>query len=336
MFGKPREILMLLLLMASFAFTPQAMAAPLAAFPTKPVSVIVALSPGGLFDLYGRGVAKFIKKRLKVPTIVKNVTGAGGRTGTNFLYRSKPDGHTIGVVNVVGLAGYQMVKSSVYDINRFQWLGMVGSTKYIMWVPKKSPYKSIKDLKEAPKPIRLGCTGVSATGTIVTFLANQVIGIPYTNVCGFKGFANVLPALLRGDVDFMYASSSTYLSAYKAGDMRPLFSLSVKPDPLFPNLPTIADLGYPQAAAENTGIALLFPFAAPPNISKDRLAILRKAFMETVQSQEFKDWAKSLRLSVTPINGKETSELVSRLNKLFDSRKASLKRLFKNPNAVFR
>ena len=213
---------------------------------------------------------------------------------------------------------------------------MVGSTKYLMWVANKSPFKTLKDLKEAPKPIRLGCTGVSATGTIVSYLANKVIGIPYTNVCGFKGFSNVLPALLRGDVDFMYASSSTYFSAYKAGDVRPIFSLSVKPDPMIPDVPTIADLGFPQASAENTGIALLFPFAVPPDISKDRLAILRKAFMETVQSQEFRSWAQSRRLSVAPINGEETSELVSRLNKLFQNSKVGLKRLFENPTAVFR
>ncbi|MFQ5539788.1 MAG: Bug family tripartite tricarboxylate transporter substrate binding protein [Candidatus Binatia bacterium] len=114
-----------------------------AEFPEKNINLIVTFSPGGGFDAIARAVGRSMKKFLPkgVNIVVKNVTGAGGVTGTVFTYRAKPDGYTVAHLYADGMLGLQMlkgVKKAGYDMNKFTYAALVGGEPFGLLLRKES------------------------------------------------------------------------------------------------------------------------------------------------------------------------------------------------------
>jgi tripartite-type tricarboxylate transporter receptor subunit TctC len=113
-----------------------------AAFPEKDITFVIPFSPGGGFDTYVRLIAPFVEKHLpnKVHVIVKNVPGAGGRKGLTDVYRDKPDGYNIVIVNVPGAMVPPLVGKKVqYDLEKITWLARLSFDSYLLVVPSAEP-----------------------------------------------------------------------------------------------------------------------------------------------------------------------------------------------------
>src|SRR3970282_1605407 len=131
-----------------------------AAFPEKEITWIVPYSPGGGFDAWSRQIGATMKKYLPggVDVVIKNVTGAGGRTGSITLYRARPDGSTVGLLDVAGLVPYQKAvgaDKAGFDVDKFVWVGRVATEPWLLMTSAKSPLKTVDDLKKK-KDLRLG------------------------------------------------------------------------------------------------------------------------------------------------------------------------------------
>ncbi len=313
-------ILMTLISMSAFAATKD--------FPKKTIKWIVTYNPGGGFDSYARAIGRVMSKYLpnKVNIVIKNVPGAGGRSGTNALYRAKPDGYTIGILNIPGVLTSQMIMKTKYDLTKFEYIGSVAEVKYPFLVSKNSPYKSLKDLQQAKKPVRITTTGVGSSGWLMSAMTCEITKIPYTFVTGYKGSTACLVAVIRGDGDAsMEGGLETQLPYIKEGELIPLFVVSSKRRKYLPDLITIKELGYPELAP----LGMYRLIAAPPKTPKDRLAILEEALMKTLADKDFLDWSKSAKRSVHPSNGKEARGILNAQAKIYEQYKEMLKRTLK-------
>ena len=181
--------ILLTVIVASFG-----LAAPLSAqaqYPDKDISWIVPFSAGGGYDVWaralGRAMEKEVPKGLKI--VVKNVTGAAGRVGTTQLYRAKPDGYTIGMVDL-GILPYQIAmgpEKAGYDLNRFSWIGVFAEAPWTIAVKKDSPLKSLKDVKAQGAKLRWGVLGPGETHWLAAMVTTGEMGIPFNIVSGYGG-----------------------------------------------------------------------------------------------------------------------------------------------------
>src|SRR5579863_1222663 len=224
-----RELMVSAGLAASWLLVPRS--APAAtAFPTKPINFIIPYAPGGGFDIYVRLVGPVMEKYLpnRVSIVPLNVAAGGGSRGVAQLYRSKPDGYTIGILNIPGMFILQQQQGSgAYDLNKFSWIGTMGEgERYAISVGAKSPLKTYADLKalSAKRPVKLSVTGPEGTAYAATMIGTQLLGIRTQLISGYKGSVDYVVAAIRGDSDAVIAAIPTTMRFVRGGEVRILAS----------------------------------------------------------------------------------------------------------------
>ena len=285
--------------------------------PTKTITWIVHYAPGGGFDVYSRGIALVMKKYVGVDIVIKNIPGAGGRTGVNALYRAKPDGHTIGMLNVIGLLTTQMIMETKYDMREFEWLGRAAMEVYALAVAADSPFFTVADLQKAAaeRPLRVGVPGVETTSAVTSAIALPTLNIPFTYVSGYAGSAEAMVGCLRGDVDIVAYPISSLLPLVESGDLRVVVDYGLERHPAFsPDVPTAKELGYPELAT----LGLVRLIAAPPGTPKDVVAVLAEALGKTLNDPEFIAWSEKAKRPMDPATAEETEEIVATLFTTFE------------------
>jgi tripartite-type tricarboxylate transporter receptor subunit TctC len=275
-------------------------------FPSKPITWIVPMSPGGGFDVYSRGVSKFMEKYLGQPFVIKNVPGAGNRTGTNAIYRARPDGYTIGIINMPGMVASQMLMKTQFDLDKFTWLGGVADEKYVLATGSKTPFRTLKDLQESKTPLNIGSTGRGSTSNAVTVIGSKMMNIPFNFVSGYAGSTETVVATIRGDCALVNFITTSIYSYIESGDLRPVLQYSKQRHPLYPDTPTVVELGFPKLAV----LSLPRLIAAPPKVPQDRAAMLESALIKALKDPELISWAKKSKRDIDVITGTEAAELV--------------------------
>lgn len=261
-------------------------------FPARDITWIVPFAPGGGGDVWARALARSMEKEMPrdLKIVVKNVTGAGGRVGTIQLFRSKPDGYTIGSVDAIGLIPYQMAvgpEKAGYDLGRFAWIGFFSDAPNVVVVRKDSPLASLREVKEQGAKLRWGVLGPGEGHWMGALVTTRGMGLPFNIVSGYKGAADLAPALMRGDFDVAVMTSTSILPLVKSGDLRVLATLADERFPGFPEAATAKELGvpvtfsYPRAAAAAPG--------TPPAVLKTLEGILLKA----LKDPELLRWAEA-------------------------------------------
>ncbi len=168
-----------------------------AAFPAKPINFIIPYAPGGGFDVYVRVVAPVMEKYLpnKVSIVPMNIAAGGGSRGVAQLYRAKPDGYTIGILNIPGMFILQQQQGTgAYDLSKFSWIGTMGEgERYAISVGAKSPLKSFADLKalSAKRPVKFSVTGPEGTAYAATMIGTQLLGITHAADQRLQGFGGL-------------------------------------------------------------------------------------------------------------------------------------------------
>lgn len=295
-------------------------------FPKRNITWIVTYSPGGGFDTMSRGVARSMKKFLPrgVNIIVKNITGAGGRSGAVALYRSKPDGYTIGILDILGLVGAQMVwgpQKTIYDLDKFIYPARVANEPYTLLVAAKSPYKTLEDLKNVSR-LTWGTEGIGSGRWLPAFLAAKSLGLGFDVVAGYRGTGESLPGLLRGDF-LVWINPSDHPSVVpvlKTKDIRCVVHLGGTRAVACPDTPTPNELGY------NFTIEILRLVAAPPGTPPERIKILEALLMKAMADEDFVKWAKKSGSVVNPGNGAKARKAFDALLTLVEKERANIKK----------
>jgi len=241
--------LKILSLIAAFVSSALVSSAALAqAWPTKALRMIVTFPPGGIADFTARVISPKLSEALGQPVIVENRVGAGGNIGTDFVAKAPPDGHVLMVALPTNAVNVTLYKSLPFDTKKdLAPVALVGSVPSVLVVSAKSPVKSVKDLVEYARsnPGKLNFAS-SGTGTI-TQLIGELMKIQGKFVAvhvPFRSTATAMPALLSGDVDYMFDSLASSLVQIRAGKIRLLAVTSRERIPLFPDVPTMIESGF--------------------------------------------------------------------------------------------
>jgi tripartite-type tricarboxylate transporter receptor subunit TctC len=293
-------------------------------YPSKPITCIVPYGPGGGFDSYMRAIAKVLPKYLpnKVATVVKNVPGAGSRTGVTTLYRSKADGHTIGIMNINGLIALDLVKETKnYDLMKFTYLGVCARDIAGIFVSANSKFHTIKDLQEADQ-VKFGTTGVGALGMSYANLAQAIMHFRVHYVSGYKSSPEYIVAAIRGDTDAVTTGTSTTELAYvKAGELRPVVMFTIEPWEYYPEAPTLKGTPYEELAEVTTDRII----AAPPGVPSEITKVLEEALIKTLKDEEMVEWGKKTNHPLSALPGKTALDSITKQKQLFQKYKDAFK-----------
>jgi tripartite-type tricarboxylate transporter receptor subunit TctC len=241
-----------------------------AAYPDKPIRIIVTFPPGGVTDLLARIVGQKLSERLGQPVVVENRGGMGGSIGVQAAVKAPADGHTL-VFSAFGAFTVNTVlyKQLGYDpLKDFEPVAPVASVPNLLVVPTSSPYKTLAELISAarakPGSLTYAGTGFGAMTYLAAELLKLMAKVDITEV-PYKGAGPAMIDVLAGQVDMVFDTPATSISHIKAGRLRPLAVTSTKRVGALPDVPTIAELGYPGFDAV-AWYAIWTPAGTPPEI----------------------------------------------------------------------
>lgn len=261
------------------------------------VTLIVPAAAGGGIDYAGRLFASFWFDVTGGTIVVKNVVGGASMVGVNGVYEAKPDGLTIGVDAMGGaIIAPALFKDPAvrYDPKKFNWIGVVGESKYVLTISSKLPYKSLDELKQMQGfrfgLLRLfGDAGLAATLLIDALPLNNAKLVP-----GYQGTAEVSLALGRGEIDgHTYAGHIARDDIAKGwGKAPPLVVFDVKRTAEWPNTPALPEVVKltPQQERLFTVVRAVCggrAFFLPPGVAQDRVQFVRDAFDKMVKLDGF-------------------------------------------------
>lgn len=231
-----------------------------AEWPTKPITVIVGVAPGGMSDVSTRLIVEKFKDKLGQPVIVSNHGGAGGITGLRTLLSAPPDGYTFqsGALSSAFVAPF-LLNAPPFDLDKFAFIGGYCIQTRIVWTRPDRPYKTwlefVEYVKKNPGKISAGSGGSQLAMDVFKSIAKKE-GLKI-NFVMFKSGGEASTAILGGHVDVCETGTGT--PAYQAarqGKLIPLISLSSVSDPNFPGLKGVLDMGYPFSMTSDYGMAL--------------------------------------------------------------------------------
>lgn len=255
-------------------------------WPSKPIRIVVPYPPGGGNDVLARLFAPELGQILGQSVVVENRPGAGGSMGSASVAKAAPDGYTLLIVNTVPHTSAAGIYSKLpYDpVKDFSAVALVASNPYVIAVNPKLPVKNIAELialaRSKPGTIFYGSAGTGSVTHLNTELFKSVVKIDLTHV-PYKGGGPAIADLLGGQVQMTTENVFLMMPYFNAGQLRPIAVTSLKRSSILPDVPTIAESGYP-----NFEIIGQFGFVAPAGTPDDVIVKLNSAFNKILKSPE--------------------------------------------------
>ncbi len=219
-------------------------------YPTKPVKIVVPYAPGGGADAVARIVARKVSDNTGAVFVIENKGGAGAILGTEQVAKAEPDGYTL----LLGQSGPISINPAVYKslaydpVRDFVPVTMTTAYPYILVVNAELPAKTLQELvalaRSKPDAMNYGSTGVGAANHLVAELFNGKAGIKMTHV-PYRGTALAVGDLLGGQLTMVFGDPISVLPHIKSGKLRALAVTSLERSPVAPEVPTVAESGYP-------------------------------------------------------------------------------------------
>ena len=309
----------------------------------KTIRFIVGFSAGGGYDAYTRTIARHMGKHVpgNPVFVVDNMAGAGSLISANYVYQAaKPDGLTIGHF-IGGLFLQQLLgKPGIeFDSLKFEYIGVPAQDHFILSVAKSAGITDPDKWIASKQVVKFG--GVSTGSGTDDFpnLLKATIGLPTQMVSGYKGTADIRLAFNSGEVAGISNSwesmKSTWKKELESGDLTIVLQVTSKPHPELAKVPLAVNLAKTEEAkkliqtVERVHGPSVRPYVAPPGTPKDRVQILRRAFMDTMKDPAFLAEAKKATLDINAADGAELEQNVKDIFKLESSLITKLKEILR-------
>jgi tripartite-type tricarboxylate transporter receptor subunit TctC len=236
------------------------------AWPARPVRMVIPYAAGGATDVIGRLVADRMSSRLPQRIVVENRTGAGGSIGASNVAKSPADGHHLLFHNIGHAVTKALYPQLDYDpAADLRAVTIVAESPMVLLVPPNSPHRSVADLvafaKANPERLTYGSTGGGGALQLVALLFLRAAGIRMTEV-PYRGGAPAALDLANGSLDMLYDAGLTGFGLAQGGRARALAVSGPQRSPVMPDVPTMAELGFPDATFM-VWQAILAPAATP-------------------------------------------------------------------------
>jgi tripartite-type tricarboxylate transporter receptor subunit TctC len=296
----------------------------------KTVRIIVGGSAGGGFDTYSRVMARHMGKHIpgNPALLVENMTGAGTMIAAKYLHSSaKPDGLAFGIFNGSLILGRALgMKGIDFDVRDFEYLGVPVQDSPVCALRKESGITNMDQWWAAKTPVKIGGLGPGNSTSDVPRVLRATLDLPIQIVDGYKGTAEVRLAADAGEVHggcWAWESVKvTWSKAVQSGEANPVVQVTAKKIPDLPNVPLALDLAKTEEARVLLKAGAIDPsaivrvFVTTPRTPKDRLQILRRAFMNTLTDPDFVAEMKKSNLDINPLTGEEVKKIVDSLFRL--------------------
>jgi tripartite-type tricarboxylate transporter receptor subunit TctC len=290
----------------------------------KTISMSTHSTAGAGYDTYLRLLSRHMGKHIpgKPNFVVLNQPGAGGLTAVNYAARIAPqDGTFLTLVSqgllVVEATGGRGLQTS---LGSFKWLGNLSQSNNVTVTWVTSNIRTLEDAKR--REVTVGATGTGSATTLGPTLYNALLGTRFKIIQGYSGSGQVNLAMQRGELDGHGNSTWTSIRStlgpeFRDGKLNVLIQMGLRKEADLPDVPLLSDLvtGDPRKEAVarfmSLAVSVARPFAAPPGVPDERVALLRRAFDATVQDPDFQAEARRLSSDVDPMTGAETQAAVA-------------------------
>ena len=323
-----RTLLTLTVAVLATTFSNAGNADPVADFyKGKQVTIIIALPPGGGYDLNARALARHMGRFIPgQPTIVtKNMPGASSIRGANYIYNVAPkDGTEFAIfTRTVPLDPLLGNSDAQFDARKFNWLGSTSNEVSVCVAWHTAKVKNFSDLLS--NELIVSASGAGSPSIVYPKVLNAALGTKFKVINGYPGSAEAVIAMERGEVQGNCAWGWVPMMATKGDWIRDvklnvIVQTGMKAAPCHPDVPLALDLA--KTEEERELMELVFvpltfarPFAAPPGVPKERVAALRKAFADTTHDKQFLDDADKAQLEIDLVSGEEIDAILARVYK---------------------
>lgn len=293
----------------------------------KTIDLVIGYPPAGSNDIYARTLGRYLGRHIPGhPSIVpKNMPGGGSFLALAYLYNVAPkDGTEIGIGAPTAPLDEKLGSTGVrFKAAEFNWIGRIDSLVNIVFLWNTSPVKTFADAQRIET--KLSATGAGSTVSIYPTVTNNVLGTKFKLIMGYRGSNEAQLAVERGEAE----GHSTAWTAVKVAhpDWLPdhkiniILQYALKPHPELPDVPVVVDLARNdqerailRAVMNATEVGT--SFMTTPGVPADRVAVLRRAFEETMKDPDFLAEAAELKLTVNPLTGEELQKLVAEVSNL--------------------
>jgi tripartite-type tricarboxylate transporter receptor subunit TctC len=293
----------------------------------KTIDLVIGYPPAGSNDIYARTLGRYLGRHIPGhPSIVpKNMPGGGSFLALAYLYNVAPkDGTEIGIGAPTAPLDEKLGSTGVrFKAAEFNWIGRIDSLVNIVFLWNTSPVKTFADAQRIET--KLSATGAGSTVSIYPTVTNNVLGTKFKLIMGYRGSNEAQLAVERGEAE----GHSTAWTAVKVAhpDWLPdhkiniILQYALKPHPELPDVPVVVDLARNdqerailRAVMNATEVGT--SFMTTPGVPADRVAVLRRAFEETMKDPDFLAEAAQLKLTVNPLTGEELQKLVAEVSNL--------------------
>ncbi|HEX4043534.1 MAG TPA: tripartite tricarboxylate transporter substrate binding protein [Xanthobacteraceae bacterium] len=251
-------------------------AAAQSAYPTEPIRIIVTVAPGGGVDAVTRMVANSIGPTLGKPIVVENRPGAAGNVGAGYVYHSKPDGYTLMASSPTPVTIASLLyKDLDFNPAAFEPVALMSHIPNVLLVRKDFPAKSAKELvaylKANPGKVTFGSQGVGTASYLAGELFMRITGTTMIHV-PYRGTGPLINDVLGGHVDLTFIQVAAVAGLHRAGKVRILAVANAERLDSLPDVPTMAEAGFPGTESETWNA-----ISAPPNTPAPVVAKLNTA-----------------------------------------------------------
>ena len=269
-------------------------------WPAKPIRLIVPMPPAGTTDNMGRLAGQKLSESLGQPVIVENRAGANGNIGSDYVAKSAPDGYTL-LVSGVGSQGINatLYRNMTYDIvEGLTHIAMIAKGPNALVINPSFPASNLRELlalvKAQPGKYNYASTGSGASNHLSMEMLKSAAGVFITHI-PYRGGAPAMLDLMSGQVPMMFINFDSAVPHVKAGKMRAIAVTSLTRRAALPDVPTVAESGFPGFEAESwTGIS------GPPGMPADVTAKINAAMLKAVQLPDVKERFAGLGLDAAP------------------------------------
>jgi len=220
------------------------------AYPTRAISMLVGFAPGGGTDIIARLLTPSLHARLGQPVAVENRPGASGTVAAAAVARARPDGYSLlmGTVSTQAVVAPLMSNPPYDQMRDFTPIALAGTVPLVVVVPANAPYKDLAGLlayaRENPGKLNYASSGVATQQHLAAEMLCQASGVSMTHV-PYRGTGQVVNDLLAGTLDLAIDTLPTHLPHIRGGSIRALAVTTPERVPVLPDLPTVAEMGYP-------------------------------------------------------------------------------------------
>ncbi|MCE1191167.1 MAG: tripartite tricarboxylate transporter substrate binding protein BugE [Acidovorax sp.] len=275
-----------------------AAAAPLGAladekYPSRPITLVVPFPPGGSVDIMARQYSEPLARVLGVPIVVENRAGAGGSVGAQYVARAKPDGYTLVVSSQSSHLANPLTQPKIgYDpVKDFENIAILGRQPNALVVHSSLPFKTFAEFvdyaKKNPGKLNYGSGGVGSMGQLNVEMFKAATGA-YTTHIPYRGGTPLITAVLGNEVQFILDNLVIMLPHIQAGKVRALAVAADQRLPQLPDVPTLAEVGYPQLNLTSwTGLAA--PVGTPEAVVQTLYKAVRQVATSPAMVANLKD-----------------------------------------------